>query len=750
MKTIHLSQIIFLAFLITAISCSKDDDKPGDQDGPSVTETIDATGGIIEFNDIVVDIPAGAFDGPQEIKVIERTESSEAFDDIVSKTYRLDGLPATINEDIQLSLNFVDMEGEEKVVLEYEGWIKGISKVETISAFLETTSSESKLQATIKAFDALSGLADDEISTRDQTHWFDISAIGGFIEEVSAEGHFLVHSHKIFKDEAIALAGYLEEAYDQFKDMGFDFSKRSEWPVEVTVKKLEQADRFGQFCGSLRGPNYTTLEMNSRHIDQSESVRVTAGHEFFHLVQDWYDSRTSWQKIKEEHISGPRQLWLDEAMSTWSEQFFSTKSRFAPLLLTQNFPDALAGGYQAYGTESQKQAYGYGLAGLIEYIHKDYGGDATIVKIYEDFEKTKDAVRAVNKVFLSSLGGNWPRFLEDLMEFELFPYQEGTSYSPERILTSLSGSDGFFTVNQPTASQTFNFNLPDLSAKTFMVRNQSFTGFDPDALLTFDVLNNEDAIIQVYRTHRDRNTSEKIAEGTDIVSIPDFANHISEGYVIGALVINTDDDIPFDGSEDVSMKISIAEPITFNQVEVSVFANGVIEVEERDDLWDVDTSYIRLTTNLNSLPFAYAYKLDHSTTVTGSTYTTIMPRQSNPPIDWAESVFVSTFDDPSDPAQLDMFEYNCSWETSDTVGGYGKVTRVDVHARLKNIPYDRFDPLNNYYSFRGDVGPQQIDFAEYTMETIYYKNGAVNQGRYKKESLRTFDNGSASILFHKE
>ena len=752
MITKHLSQILFLAFLITAISCSKDDDQPGDQDGPSVTETIDATGGMIEFNDIVVDIPAGAFDGPQQIKVIERTESSDAFDEIVSKTYRLDGLPPTIHEDIQLTLNFVDVEGEEKVVLEYDIWKKGLSEQGLGHTILPSVISNNTISATIPSFNALDRIQEDQINTRNESHWFNISVLALYSETLSDNKHFLVKYPTAYIEESEKLAGYLEEAYDKFDEMGFDYTRRTEWPVEIIVKKLANADRFGAFVGSVFGVDAPNIEFNVDKIDNEEDLRVTAGHEFFHLVQDWYDPRSTWAKCKDEGRfgDGAPQLWLDEAMSVWSEKFFTTKTRFAPALFVENFPDILKGGNQAFGTKAQKQNYGYGLAPLIEFIHRNYGGDETLVGIYEEFEKSKKSMSALNKVFLSSIGGNWPNFLEDLMQFELFPYQEGSQYSPEGILTSLSGSNGFFTVSQPTASQTFNFNLPDLSAKAFKVRNQTFTGFDPDALLTFDVLNNEDAIIQVYRTHGDRNVSEKIAEGTDIVSIPDFADHINDGYQIGALVLNTDDDEPFDGSEDVSMKISIAEPISFNQVEVSVHVNGVFDVEERDDLLKLDTAYTKSSWNINSLPFAYAYRFDYSTTIAGSTYTTVMPRQSNPPIDWAESIFVSTFDDPSDPAQLDRFEYNCSWESSDTAGGYGKVVTTEVHAILKDIPFDRYDPVNRYNKFRGDLVRQQVELAEYSVETVYYKNGAVNPGRFKRESFRSFDNGTAAVYFHKE
>jgi len=753
--------ILFSFIAIIFVACSEDKDLPDPPIGPSITKSVGPEGGEIEFNDIYVNIPSGAFTESRSIEVFELREESDVFENVTTKNYRIDGLPAVIHEDIYVELRSFNSSETEQLVLEYEIYKKGLSQAGLGHRFLSTDNDDGILQTLIPAFDALSNFTDDsEVQTRSgETHWFNIFAVSLISSVESKNNNFLIRIPTAYVNEAEYLGDYLEDAYDKFKDMGFDYSKREKWPVEIIVKKLKNKDRFGAFAGSVYGISDANIEFNVTKLDDKEQLKVTAGHEFFHLVQDWYDPRSTWQKSKSESAllgwltgeGGAAHLWLDEAMSVWSEKFFTIQSRFAPLVFVENFSYFLGGGYQAYGKSNLKQSYGYSLAPLIEFLHFHYGGDATLVHIYEKIEDKEEGMQIIDDLFITSLSANWPRIIEDVLEFEIYPAQEGTSFDFGALLPALAQST--LPAQQAVASKVFDFSIPGLSAKTVYIKNNNFTGFDPNAVLSIEVLNNADVVLQVYRTNNEDGISEKIAEGTDKITISDFTDYIQSGNKIGAVVINKGTSIPFsDEGMNVNFKVSIEQPIEFIAVETNLNLNGVFEIEERDPIWDVDTVYTRDRRGLGTLPFGFTSNLEYVTTIAGNTYTTNASGDSDDldVYDGLEYLIVSSFDDASDPTKLSSLEFSGTWYEADTFGGFGKVTTTNVAFKIKDLPYLEFNPLTNSYVFRGDLSRQQIEIAEYTVETVKYVDGQVDPSFYKKEVLKSYQDGNASANYHKE
>ena len=66
-------------------------------------------------------------------------------------------------------------------------------------------------------------------------------------------------------------------------------AKEQKWPVDVTIKRLDTAKSsvYGYSINSMWGNNYGYMQFNFDKIDETENMKVTAGHEFFHLVQSF-------------------------------------------------------------------------------------------------------------------------------------------------------------------------------------------------------------------------------------------------------------------------------------------------------------------------------------------------------------------------------------------------------------------------------------------------------------------------------
>ena len=756
MKNILLPTL-FAAIAILFIACSEDDPMQDPPIGPSVNKAIGADGGVIEFNDIYINIPVGAFADTRNIEVFELQEESGVFENTTSKHYRLDGLPAVIYEDIHVELKGTNSTESDQIVLEYELYKKGLNQTGLGHRFLPTEKDEQDLLTQIPAFDALSNLTqEDEVRGRSgESHWFNIYAVSLVSNVESKNNNFLIRIPTSYVNEAEYLGDYLEEAYDKFKDMGFDYDKRGKWPVEIIVKKLKNDDRFGAFVGSVYGFDETNIEINVTKLGDKEELKVTAGHEFFHLVQDLYDPRSTWEKVKGESAligEGAPQIWLDEAMAVWSEKFFTSRSKFTPLLFVENFSSLLAGGFQAYGNKDQKQNYGYSLAPLIEFLHFNYGGDAALVDIYEKIEQKEEGMAIIDDIFSSSLSANWPRIIENVLEFKLYPAQEGTSFDFAAILPGLAQSR-LLPATQPIASKVFDFSLPDLSGKTFYIKNNQFTGFDPNAVLAFEVLNEADVVIQVYRTNADEKVSEKIAEGTEKIVINDFKEQINEGYKIGAVVINKGRDIPYtQNAENVSLKISIVQPFEINFVENWLEFDGIARVnriEYGSPNWD--TTYSSSITALSARPLSWTEDVEYQTILVGDSYITTATGNntdglSSSPLSYIDYTFSSTFDDPIDPKKIISFEFEMLAIDSSIFGGTGTVEKWSTHYKVSNIPFLNFDPIRDVYMFRGNIERQQIEFASHVHEWKYYQDGDIVIS--EKEELQSFTGGTATVLYH--
>lgn len=746
MKTSILYPLIW-GFVIFVSACSKDQSISDPPIGPSTSKTIGKEGGVIEFNDIFIEIPQGAFEESTIIDIYELEEVSDVFESLNSKQYRIDGLPPVIKEDIHVELLNQNGEETDQIILAYEAYKKSLNDFGLAHHFLPTVFNDGRLESSIPSLNMLSNFTNiPSVEERtDKRHWLNIFSIN-LVETIESKNkHFSIRVNSKYVEEARSLGDYLEDAYDKFKDMNFDYSERTKWPMEVQVKILEGED--GAFVGSVFGKNHSTIEINFNILEDDEALRVTAGHEFFHLVQSLYDPRSTWERVKDGGTAPT--LWLDEAMSVWSEKLFSTESNYISKTFIQNMPKFFEGGWQANAVNKTREAYGYSLAPLIEFIHFHYGGDAALVDIYEQIKKKEEGMSVLNDIFLTSLGDNWPRILEEFLEFTLYPAQEGSNFNHGTLFSTLASSlDGTLPVSNPVAAQVFDFSIPDLGGKLFNIKNNKFTDFDPNAVLTFEILNEADVIIQVFRSNREAGITEKIAEGSEKVIISDFTERILNGDKFGAVVLNKGNGLPYlqDG-ETVKMKISISQPIEFEFIENCLVFEGTVRVEEKEytgTFWD--TTYTESIQSICSWPLGWTDELDYRTTLAGSTYVTEATGSGEPYLDYIEYTFKSDFDDPAEPKMLNSFEFEAYAVDSSVFGGYGDVTKWTIHYKVNDIPYDRLDNHSDIHIFMGDINSQQIEIASYTEELIFYEEGRIT--KTITDELQTIQGRTGFVHYH--
>lgn len=185
------------------------------------------------------------------------------------------------------------------------------------------------------------------------------------------------------RSNAWALIDGLETAYTTLS-ADYDFSPRTSWPIDVYIKRLGGEEPGGEMVSSFWGVNYHWIEMDDRFLWRSRQyglpvARITAAHEFFHVVQSFYHARKD-------------PLWLDEATATWFEKHIAEGDPAD--YLPEHFPvmprTALRGmhiepGGLLFGYSMKDvQSRGYTVASFIEYADRRHNfGLAGIAQVYQ-------------------------------------------------------------------------------------------------------------------------------------------------------------------------------------------------------------------------------------------------------------------------------------------------------------------------------------------------------------------------------
>ena len=114
-----------------------------------------------------------------------------------------------------------------------------------------------------------------------------------------------------------ALLSRMEQVYAKYGEFGFDMSRRTEWPMNIYVTTLKNADAttptYAQYVSSWWGidsgyMNFSRLLFTNFNLDATTSVFA---HELMHFVQECYVT-TQYKRLD----------WLDEATAVFLEKYF--------------------------------------------------------------------------------------------------------------------------------------------------------------------------------------------------------------------------------------------------------------------------------------------------------------------------------------------------------------------------------------------------------------------------------------------
>ncbi len=532
--------------------------------------TIGPAGGTVSGGGLTVNVPSGTFSQATTL-TIERNPAAATPHDRFRTTdvFRLDGLPDERAKAVTLTLDVTrspGLSGGDFVAAANEVFVPTGAALGSPPMLLKATRDASRVSAAIPpatgpAANALSGGA-APAAAADVRPQFTIWGIAGYAELLSAQGHFRVNYPvtDLILGGAEEVAQGLEAAYTKIAALGFEWSRRTSWPVYVSIAPFpaDTNSRLAECAPSRWGVNSYWLHVNANHLNVPADIplmRDAAAHELFHLVQYLYDPRNRITMAKYPGVW----YWADEATAVWFENHFNGSST-PPQVVKENHAFMASRGLE-FATPGDDPAlagpvqdHGYGAAELMRDLARREG-DAAVGEFIR--RKSSSYVLPVDAYDLQT-GANaestWRLFMDEYAQKHLYSgFPTGAD-----VWTYTSGNRYAFASSSTTGT-TFNWTAPDLSARFYgiQVTDKTWpTGSDVSILLTDP---EKDAISLVYSLKSGQLTRLGYHLDGDVFKVENADAFANNGTSLVIIVANGRASRPYTGTAPISLSVSAGE-----------------------------------------------------------------------------------------------------------------------------------------------------------------------------------------------
>jgi hypothetical protein len=496
-------------------------------------KTIDAKGGTLTLGTLAVDIPQNAITTATKITLTAVTDKPFGASQ-KSDIYYLNNLPDVIDQPIILSLSGFTANDKISTYLAESTFVPSLNK--EVVNYRPVTNSfvNGKVQVALEANTNNKSL---DLKAGTNPVSIGILAASGRSTYTSAQGHFRLTCLSTVLTDAMDIATYLEEAYSKYSTSPIllSYANRTTWPIEVSLCPLDNT-LYGFMETSVWGNNSAYMCFNDTKLANKAELRITAGHEFLHLVQTLYDPRNRFSKAK----FASSQLWIDEATAVWAESLFTATAGYISTIRAGNEMSP----YQTLmkGGEAGASTYGYGMSSVIKYLVATYG-EGIIKKIYEQIQGGQKPAEAI-RLATGKLYWEWWGQLIDTNTL-------GKIYNDIPISGLLGNKSDAFAINAVSDSvKEYTSAYGQLQSKI------AITTLNPAAvsnlsILKFQVKNPNYEMLNVYKFNN--NSIELIGQNMKLVTIPDISTIIQAGYKILTTVSNLSYDYSSTATQNITL-----------------------------------------------------------------------------------------------------------------------------------------------------------------------------------------------------
>lgn len=524
------------------------------------SEIIGTTGGSISSDNFVLTVPSGAFDTTIELNLFASQTITNRFGNETSEEIILEGLPDQFHKPLRIAINHGGQAAGESFIAVGLDIVDDDEEVEEIPYFLIPAIDSSGY---LVSYLDLPSNSNSKLSKKFSTDYkYHVLAIWSHVTYTSPNGNFIIHfpDDVLSKLSSIELLGRsLDEAYDIFQNLGFDYTNLiPRKPIRVYIENIpvkngEVDEPDGLFTHSWLWDyvGWLTININMIIQNDTEKIRTSAGHEFFHYVQSLYDNRDTFFKAKYESDH----YWIDEAVSTWSEGLFVDYGGYNPPIRNPNQLAPLNG--LQYGKDVLgAQKHGYGMSGLIKYLAEKHGNEILV----EAYRRIKNGINPAEALYRIDGGGWWHSFMMDYLEDKLY-----TDISTPNLYANTSGEMQTTELLEDGAIQykiIFNLSYPDLSGRLFHI-DLNYPDTFQNIIMDFTASSIENSHnIAVYRYSNQGKSLDYLGSGTNQITIPNIINHQNNNDNRNDLLVLVTNDravVPYTDYQDVKLEVIARE-----------------------------------------------------------------------------------------------------------------------------------------------------------------------------------------------
>ena len=552
--------LFFILFLLLSLSsCEKYFTDYGEDKIPEGFEkvgsqTITSAGGKIDLSGISIEIPTGAFDESNQITILKDVDSHGFDGHAISDVFMIQGLPSSLNSQIKVSipLNGKSIRGDTLMLTGSTGYCISDSDttfgMEPCEADLVGDELQLLYPPTQNGFGSLKTNVMDYIPTQ-----LLVTALSGYTNIESSGRHFRIFVPLSYEIQGKKLAEYFEVAYDTCKKIGFDMSPRTTQAKVFVAQLPQRAGGYIQrgFVGITDHElkelvNAGMFDVNIDYINNDNFLKIVAGHEMLHMVQNCYEFSAPWIK--------PEQMWLIEASATWFEEKFSNK----PNYLSHNqirFLHDVSGGLQ----QSYSPPFGYCHSFIIKDLYWNKGNQG-IVDLFKKIKDGKlpdnptDPIDALKKLIQDPLDLYWHAVAG--------AYFLGHYYDKQLALPAI---DTLYKWNQ---ANSLDKNLPygsldnplqDLSAK-LLIFDLNDSGWGTGDHVVFKVTEPSTTGLVVFKYKRSKEITlvneVNPGQGGQVV-VENLDDLYNSGYSLGVVITNCNTSLDFKEVKNINIEIEI-------------------------------------------------------------------------------------------------------------------------------------------------------------------------------------------------
>ena len=311
-----------LQIMVGFIDCSKDPASPSnnEQTKPIVTATIGAGGGHIGTENISIIIPAGAFNANHDIALYDIADDLAFGENTVSTSYKISGLPNEYQQPLKITMKYNGELSEQSFIAIGENTLDSMSGDSSTVYNLYPASDSSgyltgELPAVVNVTLAkpigASATSDDNFEKQIKsvtgykwmrTEKFSIRYPASLESSINYVGEILEAAHKIVFDE-----------------LGLSFNSKfkfNQWIANITSQIPSVTSNFAF--------NLPLLNISRERVADSyfNEIKIAAGSRMIDAV-----IREIYKSISVNPKFGSH-LWLDRAITNWSEELFTDDSDF--------------------------------------------------------------------------------------------------------------------------------------------------------------------------------------------------------------------------------------------------------------------------------------------------------------------------------------------------------------------------------------------------------------------------------------